>query len=199
MKTEVTERLLTPNEYSRPGTKRRQTLGLVMHWTANPHADALANVRYFENRKTGLSGYGSAHYVISQDGLVIRCIPELEVAYHCGSSQVDPASLKVYTDLARRLFPDYCYKSTSPNLCTIGVELCPIDSAGRFADATLEAACDLAADIMVRYKLDTERLVTHHDVVGWKDCPRWWVKHPEAFGAFKLQVADMAGRMRASK
>ena len=186
------EKLITPNEYSRPGTKRHETLALVMHWTANPHADALANVRYFENRKTGMAGYGSAHYVISQDGLILRCIPECEVAYHCGSSQKDPASLKVYTDLARRLFGDYCYKSTSPNLCTIGVELCPVDSAGRFADATLEAAVDLAADIMVRYGLDSERLVTHQQVVGWKDCPRWWVKHPEAFEAFKLQVASKA-------
>lgn len=191
----IEEHLLTINEYSRPGTRRRQTLGLVMHWTANPHANALANVRYFENRKTGTAGYGSAHYVIGQDGTIIRCIPEWEVAYHCGSSQVDPVSLKVYTDLARKLFSDYCYKSTSPNLCTIGVELCPTDAAGHFADATLEAAVELAADIMVRYKLKSEQLVTHHDVVGWKDCPRLWVKQPELFGMFKLQVADMAGKM----
>lgn len=192
-KIEITERLLTLNEYSRPGTKRHETLALVMHWTANPHADAQANVRYFENRKAGTAGYGSAHYVIGQEGIVIRCIPEDEVAYHCGTSQKDPASLKLYTDLARRLFGDYCFKSTSPNFCTIGVELCPVDSAGRFSDDTLEAAVDLAADIMLRYRLGSERLITHHDVVGWKDCPRLWVNHPELFNAFKLQVASKAG------
>lgn len=192
-KIEVTEHLLTLNKYSRPGTKRRETLALVMHWTANPHADAMANVRFFENRKTGQGGYGSAHYVIGQDGNIIRCIPEDEVAYHCGSAQVDPASLKVYTDTARQLFGDYCNKSTSPNLCTIGVELCPTNTRGEFADATLEAAVALSADILLRYGLNTDRIVTHQQVVGWKDCPRLWVKHPELFNAFKLQVASKAG------
>lgn len=186
---DIKEHLLTLNEWSRPGSRLRQVLGVVMHWTANPHADALANVRFFENRKAGTAGYGSAHYVIGQTGEVVRCIPETEVAYHCGSSKPDPASGKVYTDLARGLFGAYCTASTSPNFCTLGVEMCPTDEAGSFTEATEAAAVELVADMLRRYKLGTRSVVTHHGVVGWKDCPRLWVNRPELFEAFKLKVA----------
>ena len=192
---EIKEHLLTPNEWSRPGSRLRQVLGVVMHWTANPHADALANVRFFENRKAGMAGYGSAHYVIGQTGEVVRCIPETEVAYHCGSSKADPASGKVYTDLARELFGAYCTASTSPNFCTLGIEMCPTDEAGTFTEATEAAAVELVADMLRRYKLGTRSVVTHHGVVGWKDCPRLWVVRPELFEAFKLKVAVAIGEV----
>ena len=192
---DIKERLLTPNEWSRPGYRLRQVLGVVMHWTANPHADALANVRFFENRKAGTAGYGSAHYVISQTGDVVRCIPESEVAYHCGSSKTDPASGKVYTDLARQLFGAYCGSSTSPNFCTLGIEMCPTEEAGSFTEATEAAAVELVADILRRYELGTAAVVTHHGVVGWKDCPRLWVARPELFEAFKLKVAVAIGEV----
>ena len=192
---DIKEHLLTVNEWSRPGSRLRQVLGVVMHWTANPHADALANVRFFENRKTGTGGYGSAHYVIGQAGEVVRCIPEGEVAYHCGSSKLDPASGKVYTDLARELFGAYCTASTSPNFCTLGIEMCPTDEAGTFTEATEAAAVELVADILRRHKLGTRSVVTHHGVVGWKDCPRLWVVRPELFEAFKLKVAVLIGEV----
>ena len=163
---------LTINEYSRPGRRIREMLGLVMHWTANPAANAKQNRDFFENKKTGMGGYGSAHYIIDQNGIIIAAIPEDEVAYHCGSSDKDPASGKVYTDEARRRFGKYASENSSPNLCTIGVELCPKDADGNFTHATIDAAVELCADICRRYELPAQAITTHHDVVGWKDCPK---------------------------
>lgn len=189
----IEDALLTVNEYSRPGWWLKEYLGVVMHWTANAGVNARANRTYFENRKKGQTGYGSAHYIVGLKGEVLRCVPEGEIAYHCGSSSLDPVSGRVYTDLARELFGVYCERGKSPNHCTVGVELCNVDGKGNFTDATLESAAELVADILKRRALPVERVVTHHDVVGWKDCPRLWTVYPERFVAFKARVAAILG------
>lgn len=185
---------LTENEYSRPGKKLQKVLAVVIHWTANPGATAKQNRDFFENKKTGMSGYASAHYIIDQNGIIVAAVPENEVAYHCGSSKKDPASGKVYTDEARQRFGRYASESSSPNFCTIGVELCPKDAAGNFTDATINSAIELCADICKRYGLTAQAITTHHDIVGWKDCPRLWTKRPELLDAFKLSVKDYMTR-----
>ena len=156
---------------------------------------AIETRNYFENRKLGKDGYGSAHYIIDCDGSIIRCIPETEVAWHVGSSQVDPASGRIYTDWAREKFGEHrCDPTTvGPNVCTIGIEMEPVDEVGNFTQQTLSAAAELAADICTRLALNPMvDLGTHHMVVGWKDCPRLWTNSPALFEGFK---ADVRGRM----
>jgi N-acetylmuramoyl-L-alanine amidase len=185
---------LTVNEYSRPARKIRELLGIVIHWTANPAANAKQTRDFFETKKTGIGGYASAHYIIDQNGIIMAAVPENEVAYHCGSSDKDPSSGKVYTDEARARFGRYASESSSPNNCTIGVELCPTDVRGNFTNATINAAVELCADICKRYGLTTQEITTHHNIVGWKDCPKLWTKRPELLDAFKLSVKDYMTR-----
>lgn len=177
---------LTRNEYSRPGKQIREVLGIVMHWTAAPRQNARQVRDYFESKKDGTTGYGSAHYVIDQSGEVLQCIPDTETAYHCGS--------ETYTDDARSRFGKYCSSNSSPNNCTIGVELCPTDDAGHFTTATITAAVELCAEICSRYQLQADAITTHHDVVGWKSCPKLWTEKPQLFTAFVESVRDYMAR-----
>ncbi|MGP1603326.1 MAG: phage terminase large subunit [Treponema sp.] len=59
----IEQRLLTPNEWSRPQNKIKEFKAIVIHWTANPNANAKQNWLYFEAKKTGMGSYGSAHYI----------------------------------------------------------------------------------------------------------------------------------------
>lgn len=185
----IIESYLTPNKWSRPGRHIYDFKGIVIHWTANANAGARQNRDFFEGKKTGATGYGSAHYIVDQSGLIIAALPENEVAYHCGTSEPDPASGKVYTDEARARFGKYASETSSPNNCTIGIELCPVDMRGNFTGATIAAAAELCADICRRRHLTPQDITTHHDIVGWKDCPRLWTKHPEQLLAFRELVA----------
>ena len=186
----IKDELLTVNDYSRPGKKILSVLGIVMHWTGVPNQPAEQVRQFFENRKTGMGGYGSAHYIVDMDGSIIRCIPDNEMAYHCGSSQKDPVSGQIYTDYARRKFgsfakdPAHC----SPNQVTIGIEMCPIDSDGNFTTETLKAAAELVKSLLEKTKLTVYDITTHHDIVGWKDCPRLWTNHPEKLNEFREMV-----------
>ncbi len=186
----IIDNFLTPNEFSRPGRKIAEIKAIVLHWTANPHANAKQNRDYFESKKTGMSSYGSAHYIIGQNGEIVRCIPDDEIAYHVGSSQKDPKSGQIYTKEAREKFGHYAvhFQVTSPNFCTIGIELCPVDWAGNFSDATIKSAIELCAFLCQKYGLTSDDLMTHNGVVGWKDCPRLWTEKPALFEAFKESV-----------
>ena len=186
----IIRNLLTPNEYSRPQRPIKELLGIVIHWTANPKANAEQNRLYFEARRTGMNGYGSAHFIIGQDGTILQVIPANEIAYHCGTSQKDPVSGQIYTDYARKKFKHYAvdWQTTSPNYCTIGIELCPTDYDGNFTQKTIESAIDLCTYLCKKYGLTADDITTHHDIVGWKECPLLWTKKPELLNAFRQSV-----------
>ena len=190
---EIQRIYLTPNPYSRPGKKMHEVKGIVIHWTGVREQTAEAVRRFFEGRKAGSCGYGSAHYIIGwKKGEIVQCIPDEEIAYHVGSSQADPASGRIYTDEARERFGKYAEspESTNPNFCTIGIELCSADDEGNFTGAVIESAVALCAYLCRRHKLTAEDITTHHDVVGWKDCPRLWTAKPELLEAFRQSVRD---------
>lgn len=185
----IEDQLLTVNEFSRSGKKLVGVKAIVIHWTANPNNTAMGDRNYFESRKLGKLGYGGAHYIIQNDK-IIRCIPDDEVAYHCGTSQIDPVSKKLYTDYARAKFGQYATDTVhySPNLVTIGLELHPEDLKGTFTEATLKSSAELTASLLKKFKLTLDDITTHNAVVGWKDCPRLFVTNPEEFTKFKDRV-----------
>lgn len=149
----ITEKLLTVNSYSRPGTKRSKTTKIAVHYVGNSNTSALANRNYFENLKSQTAEaeekktakYVSAHYVVGLDGEVIRCVPDDEIAY----------------------------TTNSANAYSIGVETCHPKADGVFSDATYISLCELCAVLLKKYSLTVNDLIRHYDVTG-KQCPLHW-------------------------
>jgi N-acetylmuramoyl-L-alanine amidase len=178
---------------ARPGLALDSILALVLHWPAKAgqHAKDICDYWASADNREG----ASAHCAIDQSGMIYQALPWYEKAVAVGSSIPDPASGRIYTDLARALFGEYASnpKQRSPNRCTINIELCHVDGEGRMTGETVAAAVELCAYLCGQYHLEPRtRIVTHHLVVGWKDCPRWYTTHPEALEEFREAVA---GRM----
>jgi N-acetylmuramoyl-L-alanine amidase len=189
----IKEKLLTKNEYSRPGKPLAEKRAVILHWVGVGGQRAINTWGYFETGCPKEQHYASAHYIVDLNGDVYHAVPDNEVAYHCGSAQKDPKSGRVYTDWARSVFDRYAEdpQRTSPNNASLGIELCVIDNQGNFTPETLQAAVELTAQLCNTYHIPLERVGTHHLVVGWKDCPRLWTNHPEQFEAFKARVRSL--------
>jgi N-acetylmuramoyl-L-alanine amidase len=188
----ITESLLSINKYSRPGRKLDARLGIIYHYVGIRNQRPPAVYSYFEKDCPQTGHYSSAHYCIDIDGHIYQYVPDDEVAYHCGTDNIDPVSQKVYTDWARSLFLKYTMNPavTSPNLATIGIEMCFTGAEGEFTGATLEAAIELGVSLCHKYKISPVNIGTHHMVVGWKDCPLYWTKRPDEFQRFMEQIFE---------
>jgi N-acetylmuramoyl-L-alanine amidase len=174
---------------------RQGTNALICHWTATPGQGCEGVRNFYESRKLGQDGYGSAHRGIDFDGTIHQWIPDEEIAYAVGSSQVDPASGKIYTDLAEQLFGAYAPRTlpatTSPNWVTLSCEWMTLDEKGTFTTEQYAAAVELYAFWAYTYALDPlTEILTHKDVVGWKDCHKFFVDNPDKFDTFKHDVKD---------
>ena len=155
----IAEELLTPNEYSRPGTQLDEVDGIVVHYTANPGTSAENNRSYFEGLKDSQSTYASSHYIIGIDGEIIQCVPLTEQAY----------------------------ASNDRNKDTVSVECCHPDETGEFSKETYDALVHLTAWLMGEYDLDIDDVIRHYDVSG-KNCPKYYVEHPDEWDDFKTDV-----------
>jgi N-acetylmuramoyl-L-alanine amidase len=187
----IIEDYLTPNPYSRSQEKLHNVKGLVVHWVANPNTTARNNRNFFENRKLGNSGYGAAHDIIDLNGDLIRCLPYNEVAFHVGSSLPYRAGTdQIYTPLAWDKLNTHDSKLIKPypNLTTIGVECCHIDWTGLMTDETYNTLMLWCVNQLTSYKLTTEDLYLHKEIVGWKDCHYWFVSKPNEWVLFKQKV-----------
>lgn len=174
----ITTQLLTPNKYSRPGTKLKAVKGIIIHWTANEaiRAGAHPNVKFFENRKYGRTGYGSAHYFVDSK-TILQCLPNDELAYHVGAKKYKTNKYGSY-----------------PNGCTLGIEMC-VNQDGDFK-VVYEQTVMLTAKLMKQYGLNPDHaLDRHYDITG-KNCPamftsRHWGVTNNAY-AVKYGVGDNA-------
>lgn len=158
----IKDMLITPNKYSRPQTKIGTIKRIVIHWIGNVGTTAENNAKYFNSLKDGRGTYASSHYIIGNDGVIIRCVPENEVAYHASSA----------------------------NNYSIGIEVCHPDNTGKYTDAAYKALIELLVDLCNRYKLEPAQvIIRHYDVIG-KDCPRYYVKNPNEWKKLKQEVSD---------
>ena len=158
----VEQDYLTVNQWSRPGTELEKIDGVVIHYVGNPGTTARANRNYFESLSSGLENtYASSHFIVGLEGEVVQCIPLTEVAY----------------------------ASNTRNGDTVSVEVCHPDETGEFSPVTYDRTVELTAWLCVQFKLDPESdVIRHYDVTG-KECPRYYVEHPEAWDTFRADVA----------
>jgi N-acetylmuramoyl-L-alanine amidase len=187
----IIEAYLTPNEYSRPQTPLKSVKGLVVHWVANPMSTAIANRNFFESRKNGNDGYGSAHDIIDLNGDLIKCLPYDEMAYQVGSSQPYAAGTnQIYTPAAWQKLNSHNNPNIQPypNDCTIGVECTHIDWDGTMTNETYESLILWCVENLMKYGLTVDDLYLHKEIVGWKDCHMWFVKNPDKWVEFKQEV-----------
>lgn len=171
--SKITRLHLTPNEYSRPQSRLKRTRAIVMHYGEWPGGTARQYRDDWENRKHGGRGWGSAHLIVD-DREIIEAIPLDEMAYHVGADEYTPFALE--------------FLSSYPNDCTIGVEMCHPDRTGEFSNNTWERAVRLVADLIMSNQLKPHHITTHNAITG-KDCPRWFVKHPDELERFRWDVA----------
>ena len=155
----ITQKFLSVNEYSRPGTPLKEINGIVVHYVANPGSTGWNNWYYFENLSVTHERKAGAHFIIGLDGTIIQCVPLNELTYCSNSRNVD----------------------------TVSIECCHKREDGKFEDATYDSLVKLCRWLMDRYGLETEDVIRHYDVTG-KLCPLYFVEHEDAWEAFRKEL-----------
>ena len=158
----INVRLLTENINSRPGIALRRVRGIVIHYTANPGTDAMANRNYFESRKNeedSSKNKVSSHFIIGLHGQIIQCIPLNEISY----------------------------ASNNRNSDTISIECCHPDKTGKFSRETYKSLIKLTGWLCTRYDVSKSNVIRHYDVTG-KLCPLYYVKHKTKWRDLKNDI-----------
>lgn len=156
---EMDVRLLTENEYSRPGTKTGRINNIVIHYTANPGSTAMQNRDYFEGLKDNHLTKASSHFVVGIDGEIVQCVPTWEVAY----------------------------ASNHRNGDTVSIETCHPKKDGKYTKETYHSLVELTAWLCKKFDLSEEDVIRHYDVTG-KICPKYFVENEGAWKQFKEDV-----------
>ncbi|MDR2650036.1 MAG: N-acetylmuramoyl-L-alanine amidase [Clostridiales bacterium] len=170
MKHNIQDRLLTPGASHGRNGRKMIPKGIVIHYVGNPGSTAEGNRNYFESGSGG--NFVSAHYVISLQGEILRCVPDNECAAHAG---------RAYGAKWRAMAP---YNNSK----YIGIECCHPDAEGKFSGETASALIDLCAELCNKHKLNPETdILRHYDVSG-KCCPKYYVENPAAWAALKEDI-----------
>ena len=169
----VKEKLLTQNVNSRPGIALKKVNGVVIHYTANPGTDAMANRNYFESRKKrkdSKENKVSSNYIIGLDGTIIRCVPDTEIAY----------------------------ASNQRNADSLSIECCHPDKSGKFSTATYQSLIHLVAYLCDRYEISLSQIIRHYDITG-KNCPKYYVENENAWKQLKQDIVSYLKRSMNNK
>lgn len=158
---EITEDFLDKNPYSRSGIALRKVKGVVIHYVENPGSTAKENRDYFNNLQDTHLTKASSHYIVGLDGEIIQCIPQSEISY----------------------------ASNNRNKDTISIECCHPKKDGKFNEKTYDSVVRLTAWICKTYGLSSKNVIRHYDVTG-KMCPKYYVKHEQAWKDFCNKVQE---------
>ena len=156
----VEQALLPVNEWSRPGDKLEAVNGIVIHYTGNPGTTARQNRDYFAGLAQTHETYASSNFVVGLEGEALQCVPSDEIAF----------------------------ASSQRNADTLSIEVCHPDETGAFTPTTEDALLRLTQWLVDYYRLGRDQILRHYDVTG-KECPRYYVQHPEAWEAFLDRLA----------
>ena len=85
---------------------------------------------------------------------------------------------------------EVAYCSSQRNGDTISIECCHPDEEGAFTPETYASLTKLVQWLCETYGLSRDQVIRHYDVTG-KECPRYYVQHPEAWETF-LDGLEMA-------
>lgn len=155
----IREDLLPVNSWSRPGRAMTAVNGIVVHYVGNPGSTAQQNRNYFANLARTHETYASSNFIIGLEGEIILCVPIGEVAF-CSNDRNDD---------------------------TLSIEVCHPDDTGEFTPESYESLVKLVRWLAEFYELEEEDILRHYDIRG-KECPRYFVRNPEAWEEFKTTV-----------
>ena len=157
----VQEDLLPVNQYSRCGDKLQRVNAVVIHYVGNPNTTAWQNRSYFANLATTGETSASSNLIVGLEGEALLCVPLDEVAY-CSNDR---------------------------NHDTISIEFCHPGTDGKPTQDTYDTLVKLTAWLCNLFGLDPQEDVIRHYDVTEKLCPLYYVEHPEAWDAFRADVA----------
>ncbi len=161
--TWVIQDFLNISPRNRPGLAMPVVHDIVVHWVANPNTTAKGNRDYFNDLAIPEANLedrsASAHFVVGLEGEIIQCIPLEEIAY----------------------------ANYPRNEDTISIEVCHPDWSGQYNSTTYASLIRLVAYLCQQYGLNADHVIRHHDVSG-KDCPKYYVEHPDAWEQLKRDV-----------
>ena len=100
-----------------------------------------------------------SHFVVGLKGEVVQCLPLWERSA----------------------------ASNQRNRDTISIEVCHPDDSGKIREDTYASLVQLTAWLCRTADLTPEQVIRHYDVTG-KECPRYFVRHPDAWTAFLEDV-----------
>jgi N-acetylmuramoyl-L-alanine amidase len=174
------------NDNSRPAYKLLKVQAVVVHYTANPGADADDHFKYFDQTIVGTERYAGAHIFVDRHK-ALELIPLGEGTF--GANDGGNASLRLPTLRARDSRYPTKTGDGNANLLTIHVEMC-LESDGTLHPDTIERTRLVLKYLQSLYSQlsDTQnRIIRHYDVTG-KNCPKPFVEDGQKWNAFLYSV-----------
>lgn len=172
MTLSITELLTTVNKNT--ANRGKADINYVVIHYVGATGGAKANCTYFQKVNRG----ASAHLFVGHEGEIYRCVPDKDIAWHCGTS-------------------GKYYHSSCRNVNSIGIELCcrqKSDGTWYFEDATIKSAIELTKEYMDKYDIPIDNVIRHYDVTR-KSCPAPYcgsAANDKAWAEFKAKLTSVS-------